>query len=308
MNHFTTVEHLSASTIHALLQEATLFKEGKTWMSSGAPLIANLFYEPSTRTKLSFEVAQRRLGFQLLDVDAETSSIQKGESLYDTVRTLQALGASAVVVRHSDQRFYEQLKDISIPVINAGDGHGEHPSQCLLDVMTIKEEFKSLADVNVAVIGDVYHSRVARSNVQVLKRLGANVMLAGPDDWVNAPELGCERVSMERAVTTADVVMLLRVQHERHTKDGRKDAADYHEQYGLTLEREKRMKPGAIIMHPGPFNRGVEIASELVEAPRSRIFKQMENGVYARMAILKYVCAPAAEFMAHSREPIKEMI
>ncbi|MBB6449364.1 aspartate carbamoyltransferase catalytic subunit [Geomicrobium halophilum] len=290
--HFTTVDELSEGTIHSLLKEAEKFKEGSFWEPSPQhPFIANLFYEPSTRTKMSFEVAQRRLGLQILDVDTDNSSVQKGESLYDTVRTLQAVGASAVVVRHPDNHFYENLRNISIPIINAGDGNGEHPSQCLLDLLTIVEEFKCFRNLNVAVIGDVYHSRVARSNVKVLKRLGANVMFAGPDHWLDISGLDCPQVSVDTAVAGADVVMLLRVQHERHNEImEQKKKNDYHAQYGLTMEREKMMKPGGIIMHPGPFHRDVEIASSLIEGSyHSRIFRQMENGVYARMAILKYV-------------------
>ncbi|QDI90584.1 aspartate carbamoyltransferase catalytic subunit [Salicibibacter halophilus] len=289
-HHFTTVDELSEGSIHALLQDAAAFKEGERWIAPERPYVANLFYEPSTRTKMSFEVAQKRLGFHVLDIDADTSSVQKGESLYDTVRTLQAIGASAVVARHFEKQFYEQLGGITIPVINAGDGEGEHPSQCLLDLMTIKEEFQTFAGLNVAMIGDIRHSRVARSNIEALKRLGANVQLAGPEDWMD-PSMRCPHVSVDTAVKQADVVMLLRVQHERHAaRTASQNAERYHEQFGLTEKREKKMKPGAIIMHPGPFNRGVEIASSLVEAPRSRIFKQVENGVYVRMAILKHVC------------------
>ncbi|QQK80592.1 aspartate carbamoyltransferase catalytic subunit [Salicibibacter cibi] len=288
-HHFSTVDELSVGSIHALLQDAAAFKEGNSWTIPERPYVANLFYEPSTRTKMSFEVAQKRLGCHVLDIDADTSSVQKGESLYDTVRTLQAIGASAVVVRHVEKQFYEQLGGLSIPVINAGDGEGEHPSQCMLDLMTIKEEFHTFAGVNVAMIGDIRHSRVARSNISALKRLGANVQMAGPDDWME-PSLGCAHVSVDTAIKQADVVMLLRVQHERHAEQtASQNAVHYHEQFGLTEKREKMMKPGAIIMHPGPFNRGVEIATSLVESPRSRIFKQVENGVYVRMAILKHV-------------------
>ncbi|WP_418314659.1 aspartate carbamoyltransferase catalytic subunit [Salicibibacter kimchii] len=288
MSNFTTVEALSVGSIHALLRDAVAFKGGETWTIPERPYVANLFYEPSTRTKLSFEVAQKRLGCHVLDIDAKTSSVQKGESLYDTVRTLQAIGASAVVVRHWEKKFYEQLGGLSIPVINAGDGNGEHPSQCLLDLLTIKEAFSTFSGVNVAMIGDIRHSRVARSNIGTLKRLGANVQLAGPDDWMDPSLSGCPQVSVDTAMKEADVVMLLRVQEERHEEETERQSAEsYHEQFGLTEKREKKMKSGAIIMHPGPFNRGVEIASSLVEAPRSRIFKQVENGVYIRMAILK---------------------
>ncbi|EZH67176.1 aspartate carbamoyltransferase catalytic subunit [Bacillaceae bacterium JMAK1] len=284
MRHFTTMEQLEKQDIYELLEEAKQCKKLRGFQESSEAFIANVFYEPSTRTKLSFEAAEKRLGYTPLNVDCDHSSIQKGESLYDTVRTLQALGAAAVVIRHPENNYYEQLKDIQIPIINGGDGSGQHPSQSLLDLFTIYEEFGTFQGVSVAIIGDVLHSRVAGSNISALQKLGANVIVAGPSEWTKRVDQSLNVMSVDEAVAHADVVMMLRVQHERHVET--LDMKNYHEAYGLTTKRAETMKDSSIIMHPGPFNRDVEIASELVECSKSRIFTQVENGVFSRMAII----------------------
>ncbi|MBD8068366.1 aspartate carbamoyltransferase catalytic subunit [Bacillus sp. PS06] len=296
MNHLLTMNELSVTDIQEILEDADKFKNGKQWNIEQQTFIANLFYEPSTRTKFSFEVAERKMGFEVLNFEAATSSVQKGESLYDTVRTLQAIGAKAVVIRHSQEEYFSELNGkVDIPVINAGDGCGHHPTQSLLDLLTIKQQFGRFNGLKVAIIGDIRHSRVARSNAEVLTRLGAEVIFSAPNQWQDRTNPYGQYVHIDEAIETSDVVMLLRIQHERHDEAMGLTKEDYHSLFGLTVEREKRMKLGSIIMHPAPFNRDVEIASELVECERSRIFKQMENGVFVRMAVLKRALQIAKE-------------
>ncbi|UYZ23544.1 aspartate carbamoyltransferase catalytic subunit [Mesobacillus jeotgali] len=285
-----TTSQLSEQEIQEIILCAGEFASGKTWQPKEKLFISNLFYEPSTRTKSSFEMAERKLGLEVIPFEVQTSSVLKGETLYDTVKTLEAIGTDALVIRHNADNYFSELeKGIRIPIINAGDGKGHHPTQSLLDLMTIQQEFGSFTGLAVTIIGDILHSRVARSNADALVRLGAKVIFSGPEDWVdqnNLPE-GCCYMPVDEAVKSADVVMLLRVQHERHDGKLLFDKIEYHRHYGLTMERERLMKKGSIILHPAPVNRGVEIADELVESPKSRIFKQMENGVYIRMAVLK---------------------
>lgn len=285
-----TTSQLSIAEIHEILSTASRFAEGETWQPDKKVFISNLFFEPSTRTKSSFEMAERKLGFEVIPFEVQTSSVLKGETLYDTVRTLEAIGMDAVVIRHSADNYFSELETgISIPIINAGDGKGHHPTQSLLDLMTIQQEFGAFAGLKVAIIGDILHSRVARSNANALVKLGAEVIFSGPEEWIGIDQIpaGCTYMDVDSAIMAADAVMLLRVQHERH--DGRLlfEKEEYHRQFGLTIERERLMKQGSIILHPAPVNRGAEIADELVECPRSRIFRQMENGVYIRMAVLK---------------------
>jgi aspartate carbamoyltransferase catalytic subunit len=291
MSHLLTTSELSTAEIMEILHDAQLFAEGKQWTPERPTYVANLFFEPSTRTKSSFEMAERKLGLEVIPFEAGRSSVLKGETLYDTVRTLESIGLDAVVIRHEQDRYFEQLKDrVHLSIINAGDGCGHHPTQSLLDLLTIKQEFGRFDGLKVAIIGDIRHSRVARSNADALVRLGAEVVFSGPEIWFDEELVnGCIIETIDRAISTADVVMLLRIQHERHDEKVTENLHEYHLQYGLTVEREKRMKEKSIIMHPAPVNRGVEIADELVECRRSRIFKQMQNGVFVRMAVLKRV-------------------
>jgi aspartate carbamoyltransferase catalytic subunit len=251
--------------------------------------VANLFFEPSTRTRSSFEVAEKRLGLSVIPFETTTSSVVKGETLYDTVKTLESIGVNALVIRHEKESYYKELLGkVKIPIINGGDGCGHHPTQSLLDLFTIKQEFGSFEGLRVSIIGDIKHSRVARSNADALMRLGANVVFSGPEHWFDEEIMKeCAYVPIDDAIEKSDVVMLLRIQHERHEQHNVFIKEDYHQKYGLTVEREWKMKPGSIIMHPAPVNRNVEIADELVECSRSRIFNQMANGVYIRMAVLK---------------------
>ena len=216
--------------------------------------------------------------------------MNKGESLYDTAKTLESIGVNLMVIRHVQDKYYKELDGIKIPVINAGDGTGNHPSQCMLDLLTIKQEFGSFKDLKVGIVGDVKHSRVAKSDAEALRKLGAKVYFSGPSAWFDEGTLiNGTYMQMDQLLKEVDVVILLRIQHERHEEDMNLSLESYHRRYGLTKERELLMKENAIIMHPAPINRGVEIDGDLVECKRSRIFKQMENGVFARMSIIRHV-------------------
>lgn len=247
---------------------------------------ANMFFENSTRTRFSFEVAEKRLGAEVINFSAAASSVQKGESIYDTVRTLESMGIDVGVIRLKPSGVLAELAErIRVPLINAGDGNNEHPTQALLDLYTMRKHFGSLQGLNVAIVGDVLHSRVARSNLWALRKFGANVSFCAPPN-MRAEELDAPYVPMEEALL-ADVVMMLRVQLERHESGMLSSAEAYREHYGLTAERAAGIGRHAIIMHPAPVNRGVEIDDEIVEHPQSRIFPQMENGVPIRMAVIE---------------------
>jgi aspartate carbamoyltransferase catalytic subunit len=283
-----TITELSTERINSILTEAMDFANGKTAKIEGEVFCSNLFFEDSTRTKTSFDIAERKLGLQVVPFDASNSSVNKGESLYDTVKTIESLGVNLVVIRDKKDRYFDELKNIKIPVINGGDGTGNHPSQCMLDLMTIYQEFGKFEGLKVGIVGDVKHSRVANSNAQALRRLGAKVYFSGPEQWFDEGALiNGTYLAVDQLIAEVDVLMLLRIQHERHDAKMSFSALEYHRKYGLTKAREKTMKETSIIMHPAPINRGVEIDTDLVECGRSRIFKQMENGVFARMAILK---------------------
>lgn len=276
---------LSNEAIYELLERALFFKENPDYEFSKKYVMANLFFEPSTRTQYSFEKAMHDLGIKVTSFQASNSSLQKGESLYDTVKTFEALGYDGLVIRHPQKNYYEQLTNIDLPIISGGDGSGEHPSQCLLDLLTIYQEFKSFENLKVAIVGDIKHSRVAKSNYEALTRLNAQVVMSGP---TNLQEQGYPYQPLDELIDEVDVVMLLRVQLERH-QGNLVDKVAYNNLYGLNQERYERLKPNAIIMHPAPINRGVEIVDELVEADKSRIFKQMNNGVHMRKAMIERI-------------------
>lgn len=286
MKHLLSMNDLTTSEILEILHIADSFAKGDSWSPTQKTYAANLFFEPSTRTKTSFEMAERKIGLDVIPFEAGFCSTTKGESLYDTVRTLESIGISIAVIRHEQEAYYNNLKDrVGLHLVNGGDGCGQHPTQCLLDLLTIQQEFGSFAGLKVAIIGDLNHSRVAKSNVKALEALGAEVVFSGPDEWFL--DKGTCNYKIDEIIESVDVAMLLRIQHERHLSLSAVTAEQYHRQHGLTVEREKRMKNGSIIMHPAPVNRQVEIADSLVECERSRIFKQMENGVYVRMAVLR---------------------
>ncbi|NMO94753.1 aspartate carbamoyltransferase catalytic subunit [Paenibacillus lemnae] len=248
----------------------------------------NMFFENSTRTRFSFEMAQKRLGVQVMNFSAAASSVEKGESIYDTVRTLESMGVDAGVIRLKPSGVLQELAErINIPLINAGDGNNEHPTQALLDLYTMRKVFGELKGLTVSIIGDIKHSRVARSDLWALQKLGAKVQYCAPPSMA-APELAehAPYVSMDEALK-ADVVMMLRVQLERHNEGLFKSTAEYREQYGLTEKRAASLSGHTIIMHPAPVNRNVEIDDAVVECERSLIFKQMAHGVPVRMAVME---------------------
>ena len=270
------VSSLSNEEILNILSQALEIANGKEFKAKESIFVSNLFFENSTRTKISFEVAERKLGLNVIPFDVSQSSVNKGENLYDTIKTLQSIGINLAVIRHPQNEYYNELKNIDINIINGGDGTGEHPSQTILDLMTIQQEFGSFENLKVAIMGDIKHSRVA-------------IYFSGPREWCNKNDLSQQGnfKELDQIISEIDVLMLLRIQHERHDNQKSFSVKNYLQQYGLTKEREQKMKKSAIIMHPAPINRGVEIDSDLIECSRSRIFKQMENGVFARMAILK---------------------
>ncbi|MGL5978601.1 MAG: aspartate carbamoyltransferase catalytic subunit [Erysipelotrichaceae bacterium] len=285
MNLFT-MQDLSNAEIMELIQRAKFFASNKDWTLPNRVVMANLFFEPSTRTQYSFEMAMHGLGIDVTSFNANNSSLSKGESLYDTVKTFEALGYDGVVIRHPETRYFEQLENIKMPMINGGDGSGNHPSQCLLDLYTIYEEFERFEELRVVIVGDIKHSRVAKSNYEALTRLGANVVMSGPAE-LQDPQF--PYLAIDEAIAQADVVMLLRIQLERHSTTLSMSKEMYLQQFGLNIERANAMQPHAIIMHPAPMNRDVEIADAIVESKQSRIFKQMENGVYMRKAMIEKV-------------------
>lgn len=255
-------------------------------------IIATIFFENSTRTRFSFEVAAKKLGAHVLNFSATESSVSKGESLYDTLKTFESLGVNTAIIRHKDDNYINDIKDkFNYNIINAGAGKFEHPSQSLLDLFTIKEEFKTFNNLTVTICGDINSSRVAKSNIKAFEKLGVKVLLCGPElllpNESNLPA-HCSIANLDQAISQSDVVMFLRVQHERH-EAFELDIKNYNADFGLNNQRVKRLKPEAIIMHPGPVNRDIEILSDLVEHPQSRIFKQIENGVFTRMAILDWL-------------------
>ena len=283
------LSRVSTDSIEKILKEAQAFSEGKISKIEGDVFAANLFFENSTRTKTSFEVAEKKLGLKVIDFEADKSSIAKGETLLDTIKTLEAIGVEVAAIRHSETRYYDALKDTKLSIVNAGDGTGHHPSQAILDALTIIQEFGKIEGLKIGIVGDVKHSRVANSDAGLFRRLGAKVYFSGPEFWFDEGMLvNGTYMQFDDLVKEVDVLILLRIQHERHEKSFNFKSEDYLKKFGLTKEREAKMKPTSIIMHPAPINRGVEIDSELVECERSRIFKQMQNGVFARMAILKY--------------------
>lgn len=279
------IADLTKEEIYGILDDAQAFASTqKDWQFPERKLVANLFFEPSTRTHFSFASAQHQLNCCVENFSASGSSVEKGESLYDTVKTFEAIGFDAVVIRHKKDEYFKELEEIKIPILNAGDGKGNHPTQCLLDLLTIYQEFHTFKGIKVAVIGDVAHSRVAHSIKEALALLGGETRFGGPKEYMDDFD---QYADIDDLIPWADVVMMLRVQHERHEMAMNLSDAQYLQRYGLTKERYANMQNHAIIMHPAPVNRGVEIDHDLVESEKSRIFKQMSNGVLVRKAVLK---------------------
>ena len=300
LKSFVSVEKLTVAEVGALIERAEYFKNGGARPHLTQPVyVTNMFFENSSRTHTSFEMAERKLGLTVIPFDAAHSSTQKGETLYDTSLIMAALGIDLEVIRHSENEYYEKLihpnknQHLNIGVINAGDGSGQHPSQCLLDMMTIHEQFGHFKDLKVAIVGDITNSRVAKSNMELLTRLGAKVYFSGPEYWYDKQyDKYGEYLPIDELVAQMDVMMLLRVQHERHAGDPNEakfDAKRYHDKFGINQKRYNAMKDDAVIMHPGPINHDVELSGNLVEAPKCRFVRQMENGVFMRMAMIEAV-------------------
>ena len=289
------IESLSAEEILTVLDTARAFKAvGERAIKKVPALrgktVVNLFVEPSTRTRISFELAEQRLSADIINFTAEASSLKKGETLKDTARNLEALNADFIVIRHSASGAPHFLaRVINSSVINAGDGAHEHPTQALLDVFTIREKKREIAGLNVTILGDILYSRVARSNIWALTKLGAKVTLCGPCTLVPRAfeQMGCRvTYKVEEAIADADIINLLRIQHERQRKTMFPSLGEYTSQFGLNRARLARTKPDALIMHPGPINRGVEIDSDIADCGRSLILEQVTNGLAVRMAVL----------------------
>jgi aspartate carbamoyltransferase catalytic subunit len=293
--HLLDIESLSAEEILTVLDTARGFKAvGERAIKKVPALrgktVINLFVEPSTRTRISFELAEQRLSADVINFSTEASSFKKGETLKDTAKNLEALNADFIIIRHSASgapHFLSRVVNSSI--INAGDGAHEHPTQALLDAFTIRERKGKIAGLNVTILGDILYSRVARSNIWALTKLGAKVTLCGPSTLVpkTFEQMGC-RVThdVEEAIREADIIHLLRIQHERQRKTMFPSIGEYTSLFGLNKARLAKTKPDALIMHPGPINRGVEIDSEIADCERSVILQQVTNGLAVRMAVL----------------------
>ena len=296
--HILGIEQLSAEDITLILDTAESFKEISLRPIKKVPTlrgktVINLFFEASTRTRTSFEIAGKRLSADTVNISASTSAVVKGETLEDTAKNLEAMKPDIIVMRHSCSGAPHYLAErCDFSVINAGDGAHEHPSQALLDLLTMRQEKGRIDGLIVAIIGDITHSRVARSNVYALTKLGAEVRLCGPGTMLppGIERLGAKVVDcIDDAVKGADVVMTLRIQQERQGKTMLPSLREYSMFYGLNPERLKLAKPDAIVMHPGPMNRGVEISSSVADGPQNVILDQVENGVAVRMALLYLV-------------------
>jgi aspartate carbamoyltransferase catalytic subunit len=255
--------------------------------------VALLFFEPSTRTRTSFQMAAYRLGLRTLKLDGSTSSAQKGETIFDTARNIEALRPDAMVIRHAGSGIPLQIsKLLKIPVINGGDGFHAHPTQALLDAFTIQEGFSEFKGLHVLIVGDISHSRVARSNIHCLQMLGAKVTICGPPTLIPplARELGVEvKYNLDEVLPTADVVMALRMQTERQNSFQIPSLKEYTTRYGITSERLSKIKSKALILHPGPVNRGIEMMSSVLRDPRCRVLEQVQNGVLVRAVLMGHI-------------------
>lgn len=298
VSHLLSIADLQRDDLEDLLDLADQFAEVQTREVPKVPALRGrtvvlAFFEDSTRTRVSFDLAARRLSADVVNFAAGSSSLKKGESLRDTIETIDAMGIDALVVRHGSSGAPQQITQwTSASVVNAGDGWHQHPTQALLDAFTIKRRLGTLDGKRVAIVGDIQHSRVARSNIDAFTRLGAEVTVVAPRTLL-PPAIGGWPVNVatspDGVLGDLDVIYLLRIQHERMGPGLLPSDREYHDLYGLTAERARRLPPTALIMHPGPMNRGVEIAPEVVDDPRSVITEQVANGVAARMAVLYYL-------------------
>ncbi len=289
------IKDLSCEEIELILNTAVGFRDVlrrdiKKVPTLRGKTVVNLFFEPSTRTRTSFELAAKRLSTDVINFSVSASSVVKGESLIDTAMTIQALGADVVIIRHSSSGVPHLLaRHLNASVINAGDGINEHPTQALLDAFTIMEKNGRIKGLKIAIVGDILHSRVAKSNIYCLRALGADVRLIGPPTLIPEglidPDIEIFH-NMEEGLRDIDVVMMLRIQMERQDRGFFPTTDEYFRLWGLTLERLSLAKPGAMVMHPGPMNRGIEIVSAVADSPQSVILEQVTNGIAVRMAVL----------------------
>ena len=284
MKNLFNLSSLSIEEITAILDRAQQFADGEKSDRAKGKVVASLFFEPSTRTQNSYSTAVMRLGGQVLTFNSSVSSMTKGETFYDTVKVFESLGCDAAIIRDKKNEYWKELEGIKMPILSGGDGTGNHPTQSLLDLLTIRQEFGHFDGLKVCIVGDIIHSRVAHTDIEVMERLGMEVYTSGPDEF---KEEGFNYIDFDKAIKEMDVIMLLRIQHERLSSEMIMSKEDYNKQFGLNKDRARAMKPNAIIMHPAPFNRGVEIDDDCVECEKSRIFKQMSNGVFVRMAAVE---------------------
>ena len=289
------LEYLSPEEIELILDTAESFKEVSSREIKKVPALrgktaVNLFYEPSTRTRVSFEVAAKRLSADVINIATETSSVKKGETLIDTGKNIQALKADIIIMRHNCSGAANILaRSLEISVVNAGDGWHEHPTQALLDIFTLKEKLGKIKGLNVAIVGDIAHSRVARSNIWGLTKLGAKVTLCAPEMLlpVGIELTGAKTTSnIDEALKQADAVNVLRMQFERDEGAAFPEQLDYYKKFGITEERLAKAKKDIVVMHPGPINRGIEMSSEVADGANSVILEQVTNGIAVRMAVL----------------------
>ncbi len=295
IKHLLSINQLSSEDIVRVLDTAESFREVGTRVIKKVPAlrgrtVVNLFYENSTRTRISFEIAAKRLSADVINFSTSGSSVSKGESLKDTALTLQAMGADAIVIRHSSSGAPQTLtRWVSASVLNAGDGTHEHPTQALLDLFTIREHFPNFEGLRVAIVGDVRHSRVARSLTFALSKMGSQVTLVGPPTLIppEAPAWGAEvSHDLDGVLPKAEVCYMLRVQRERQRQQFFPSVREYSRLFGLTQSRVEALPETAVVMHPGPMNRGVEIASDVADLPRAIITDQVTNGIAVRMSLL----------------------
>lgn len=284
MKNLFNLSSLSIEEITAILDRAQQFADGEKSDRAKGKVVASLFFEPSTRTQNSYSTAVMRLSGQVLTFNSSVSSMTKGETFYDTVKVFESLGCDAAIIRDKKNEYWKELEGIKMPILSGGDGTGNHPTQSLLDLLTIRQEFGHFDGLKVCIVGDIIHSRVAHTDIEVMQRLGMEVYTSGPDEF---KEEGFNYIDFDKAIKEMDVIMLLRIQHERLSSEMIMSKEDYNKQFGLNKDRVRAMKPNAIIMHPAPFNRGVEIDDDCVECEKSRIFKQMSNGVFVRMAAVE---------------------
>ncbi len=295
MNHFLTTQDIDRDVLEDLLKDAEEFADVLTRPIPKVPAlrgktVATMFFEPSTRTRMSFEKAAKALSADTMSFSPSTSSLSKGESLKDTVLTIRAMGVDLMVVRHGATGAPWRIADwLDVPVINGGDGAHQHPTQALLDCLTIQQRFGSLDGLSIAIVGDIRHSRVARSDTYAMATLGADVTLVGPPTLLPVDTEGWPATTttdLDGILDSADVVYLLRVQTERGGGSVFPSLQEYTTRYGITAERFARLKPDAVVLHPGPMNRGVEIAHDVADDERALILQQVSNGVAVRMAVL----------------------